>query len=306
MNRKRIETNIDQLENGLFQVDLYLKNPHTGIRERIRKTFPSLQSARSYRKRKKAQNSLGLWRYEVGDPVSLEQAIELAKREKIKTFRKRNRGRMLPQTSLPPSFDDMLRHMKEILAFFGAQTLINTIDEEWIDDFADHLLRRPKKGFHKGTLSNQSVDHCLKELRYTLRLAHKDKYLLHMPAINFVGNYGEREFELDMESFIEVIKVLPEPPQPHRALLLMALNTGQRASDLSSMTWEQVKPTYVVYRSSKTQKENIKAPLMPITAQALEELAESQQKASSQIFINPLTNLPIKKIGKSLKSACKK
>ena len=27
MSRKRIETNIDQLENGHFQVDLYLTNP---------------------------------------------------------------------------------------------------------------------------------------------------------------------------------------------------------------------------------------------------------------------------------------
>ena len=234
--------------------------------------------------------------------MTLEQAIELAKRAKIKTFRKRNRGRMLSPTVLPPSFDDMLRHMNEILDFFGNQTLISTIDEDWIDEFTDYLLSRPKKGFHKGTLSNQSVDHCLKELRYTFRLAHKDKYLLQVPTINFVGNYGERDFELDMGSFIEVIKVLPQPPQPHRALLLMALNTGQRASDLSSMTWEQVKSTYVVYRSSKTQKEKIKAPLMPITASALEDLKAAQGVVHEEIFINPSTQKPIKKIGKSLKN----
>lgn len=306
MSKQRIEPNIDLLENGHFQVDLYLTNPNTGNRERMRKTFRSLQSARSFRKRKRAQNELGLWKHTAGDPVTLEQAIELARREKIKTYRKRNRGKMLPDDVTPPTYTTMLMHMEEIKAYFGAQTFIQSIDEDWIDTFADHLLTRPKKGFHKGTLSNQSVDHCLKEVRYILRLAHKNRYLSHVPVINFIGNYGTRDFQLDMDAFIEIVKVLPDPPKPHRAFLLMALNTGQRLSDLSAMTWAQVKSTYVVYRSSKTQKENIKAPLMPITSQALHALKLSQDQQYLHIFINPLTRKPIKGIGKTLETACKK
>lgn len=142
----------------------------------------------------------------------------------------------------------------------------------------------------------------LKELRYLLREAYERDLIDKVPTILFVGNHGRREFRLDMDGFLKVVNHLPEPPYPHRAMLLMALNTGQRRGDLSMMTWDQIKTEHVVYRSSKTQREGISAPLMPETKAALDVLRENSD--SSFIFVNPVTGKPLKDIRKSLTTAC--
>ena len=87
------------------------------------------------------------------------------------------------------------------------------------------------------------------------------------------------------------------------AMLLMALNTSEGETDLSLMTWDQIKAEHVVYRSSKTKREGIPTPLMPKTKAALNVLRELND--SSFIFVNPATGMPLKDIRKSLTTACR-
>jgi integrase len=87
-------------------------------------------------------------------------------------------------------------------------------------------------------------------------------------------------------------------------MLLMALNTGQRRGDLTKMTWSQVRDDHVVYRSSKTRKQGIIAPLMPVTKAALEELRGCFD--SPFIFVNPRSGKPIFDIRVALSSACER
>jgi integrase len=144
----------------------------------------------------------------------------------------------------------------------------------------------------------------LKELRYLLREARRREWIPRVPEIPFLGNYNHRDFRLDMDGFLSVLDELPEPPQPHRAMLLMALNTGQRRGDLTQMTWSQVRDDHVVYRSSKTRKQGIIAPLMPVTKAALEELRGCFY--SPYIFVNPRSGKPIFDIRVALRSACER
>ena len=284
---RTIEPNIYQQESGKYQVEMNYTHPETGRKSKKRRVFPSLTEARRWKKEFKAQQTLGSLPVERTQRVTLGDMIALIK--ELKADRK--------------TFDDIERHLGDIETYFQPDKPLAKITTPTIKGFSAWLKQRPKKRQHKGFLSNQSIDHVLKELRYLLREAHKRDMIDKVPEIPFVGNHGHREFTLDLDGFLKVVNHLPEPPYPHRAMLLMALNTGQRRTDLSLMTWDQIKAEHVVYRSSKTQREGIPAPLMPETKAALDALRE--HNGSSFIFVNPATGLPLKDVRKSLTTACR-
>lgn len=302
MKPRRVETNIFQTENGNYLVDIYLTNQFNGKRQRIRKTCRNLSEARQIRHEQRALNDLRRWDCKPRQTVTVNQIITLALEEKVRSYHRRNPT--LEKDAKPSSYADMENRLVVVGNFFGGKTPIEKINEPWIDRFTDHLRRLPNQRRNKTSLSNQSIDHHLAELRYILRLAHRQEFISRMPHIPFLRNYGEREFDLDMDTFIQVVNELPEPPKPHRALMLMALNTGQRRSDLMGMTWDQVKETHVVYRSSKTGRRGIKAPLLGVTKTALNALRPSAR--NEHIFINPKTGRPLTDARKSLTNACKK
>ena len=284
----KIEQNIYRLENGKHKVVMDYINQATNKKAKTRKTFSTLGQARKYRNEFDAKRKLNLTPQNHFKKVTLGQMVDIMKDQKKDLN----------------SFDDITRHLDDIKYYFGSEKLIHKIDEAEIKGLTRHLQRRPKKGRHKGTLSNQSIDHVLKELRSLLRQATEKGFIDKVPKIKFLRNYGQRDFTLTLDEFKKVIEHLPDSPHPHRAMLIMAMNTGQRASDLANMTWDQIKDDHIVYRSTKTQRNGIHAPLMQITKDALE--AHKAQSTSDYIFINPKSGEPQKSLRKALRTACKK
>jgi integrase len=161
----------------------------------------------------------------------------------------------------------------------------------------------------RGPLSNQSIDHVLKELRYLLRLVKRKGYLERVPEIPFLGRHGKRVLKVSLEDFRKMVDELPPRWWPHRALMMMALNTGQRLGDLLAMTWDQVdfERGIVTYRSSKTDVEDIRAPLLSSTIEELEALLHFQSGTREGfIFLNPRTGKPMVCIKRALVNACKR
>lgn len=284
----KIEQNIYILENGKYKVVMDYINQTTNKKSKIRKTFATLRLARKFRNEFDAKRKLNLIPQNHFQKVTLGQMIDLMKNQK----------------KVNKTFDDIVRHFDDIKYHFGPEMLIHKIDTSAINGLTQYLKKRPKKGRHKGTLSNQSIDHVLKELRFLLNQAEERGFIDKVPKIKFLGNYGQRNFSLTLDEFMKVVEHLPDSPHPHRAMLIMALNTGQRASDLSSMTWDQVKDDHIVYRSTKTQRNGIHAPLMKVTKDILE--AHKAKSTSDYIFTNPRSGQPQQSFRKALNSACKK
>ena len=285
---RTIEPNIYQLESGKVLVEMNFTHPQTGRKSKKRRVFPNLSQAKLWKKQFKAQQTLGTLSMVNKPQVTLGEMIDLVKTLKadLKTF------------------DDIERHLGDIATFFQPEKPLGKISPTAIKGFTIWLKNRPKKRYHRGFLSNESIDHVLKELRFLFREAHRRDLIEKVPEVPFVGNHGHREFKLDMDGFLKVVHQMPEPPYPHRAMLLMALNTGQRRNDLALMTWDQIKADHVVYRSSKTQREGIFAPLMPQTKVALDDL---RGRFDSQfIFVNPRNGQPLRDIRAALATACKR
>lgn len=287
----KIEKNIYILENGKYKVDMNYYNTTTNKKARTRKYCDTLQEARVFREEFRAKVTLNLLPMQ-DEKVSLGFMIDYCL--EIKQDRK--------------SFDSIQRHLNEIGEYFGRDRKLETIKDRDVRTFTRHLKTREKKGYHCGKLSNQSIDHVLKELRFLLRAAEKQRYIQDRPEVKFLGNYGHRKLALDVDQLKKVIGELPAEPFPHRAMCWMALNTGQRRTDLANMTWDQLieteKGTIVEFKSTKTHKEGMMAPLLDPTKEALERLRKYSQ--SEYIFPNPKTGKPYKDIRKALTSACER
>ena len=110
------------------------------------------------------------------------------------------------------------RYLDEIMDFFGADTLVEAIDEIAIDRFRQQLDIQPKRGFHRGLLSNRSKDHRLVELRHLLKVAQEKGMIAHFPRIRLYGNYGKRSITLSRRDFYQLVELMPGPPKPHQAI----------------------------------------------------------------------------------------
>lgn len=284
---KKIEPNIYRLESGKYLVEMNYLNPTTNKKSKKREVKANLSDARKFKKEFKAKNDLKLLPVEnqkISLGFMLDHCFELKQACK--------------------SFESIQRHLREIGEYFGHDRQLKTIQDREVRAFTQYLKTREKKGRHRGKLSNQTIDHVLKELRFLLRAAKKQGHLQDLPEVKLLGDYGYRKFSLTLDQFQKVIEELPAEPLPHRAMLWMALNTGQRRTDLANMTWGQVNGDRVVYKSSKSKKEGITAPLMEPTKKALERLRQYSQ--SDFIFPNPKTGKPYGNIRKALASACER
>lgn len=301
MKRKHVESNIYSLENGNFLVDLHFTNS-IGQRQRIRRTCESLSLAKKARRELRARLQVGLPNPLFESRITLKEAIDHALQEKV--IRHQRRNRHLSANDLPKSYADMIRIMSDIEVFFGSEFPLERIDDSQVDRFTTFLFQRPKRRYHNGRLSTATINRTLTQLKFLLRVSHQKGFIESVPYVQLFREEGRRELEIDLPTFIQVVNDMPPAPFPHRALLLVALNTGQRASDLLSMTFCQIKKDHIEYRSSKTGRQSIKAPLLEVTRKAVAELRRWSHR--KKIFINPRTRKPITDVRRKLTNSCKK
>ena len=223
-----------------------------------------------------------------------------------------------------------------IFAFFGQNFDLSTMQDTDVMRFKSFLDRRSKKPTFKrfnrenarkpeniakvrGTsgqlLSNARKDKYLVYLRALLNKAKKLGVIDYVPEIVMYGEHGKRELVIDIALFCKVFSLMPVPTaacaQPHRAMLLMEIFTGQRLRDLTHMETSQIVDSPAAgcrfrYKSSKTGKGWLWMTMPSILAEELTALEAVRDPNSTYLFPNPKTGKPYTSIKHALKKACER
>ena len=141
-------------------------------------------------------------------------------------------------------------------------------------------------------------------LKKVYRMAVDNNYLLKNPWQNIkkfpVKNYSVRYLKPDEEE--RLFKVLPEYL---KGIVIVALNTGLRKSNILELRWEQINFyfNFIEFLENKCNK-HILIPLNEKLIQFFSNKPDVERKG--YIFINPETGLPYKDIKKAWSTALEK
>jgi integrase len=135
------------------------------------------------------------------------------------------------------------------------------------------------------TLSSNSTNHHIKCARMMFKMARRDALIAENPAefverVKKKGGYERRPFTEE-----EIRRVLAEADDEWRSMILFALYTGQRLSDVAAFTWAQVnlEKAEIRFETAKTGRRM----LIPIAAPLLTNLKSIRKKDKGAGPIHP-------------------
>ncbi len=204
---------------------------------------------------------------------------------------------MVSQTKWPA---EPIRYLKELVKFFGFDRRLKEITSARVLEYRNHLKHQRCGGLRRGKLNPRSRDHRLAMLKRILVEAKEAGYISIVPKVSKFGGVGVRVSTLTLDQFEAILRLMPEPPMPHRAILLMGLATGQRRTDLLNMTRSQIKDGFIEFKSSKTGKV-LFADYPPPLQTAVEAIKPND---TIWLFPNPKTKRPYTDLKKPLTTAC--
>ena len=182
---------------------------------------------------------------------------------------------------------------KVIKKFFGGYTLIKDVKPEKIEEFKSYILSTGK--------SKATANRYLEQLSKSFNIAVDNEYLRKNPCKSVkkfpLRNTTVRYLTEDEEK--RLFKALPEHLKP---IVITALNTGLRKSNILELTWEQINFEFgfIEILENKGNK-HIYIDLNYIMRKLLNKLAENGK--TGYIFVNPETGTCYKDIKKSWKTA---
>ncbi|MCD7779645.1 MAG: tyrosine-type recombinase/integrase [Candidatus Gastranaerophilales bacterium] len=193
------------------------------------------------------------------------------------------------------SFKTDVSRVKLIKQYFGETTLIRDIQPNKIERFKDFLLEEGR--------SKATVNRYLEQIKTAFKIAVDNEYILKNPCKNIkkfpLKNYTVRYLTEDEES--RLFKTLPDYL---KNIVITALNTGLRKSNILNLKWEQIdfEFQFLEVLENKGNK-HIKLPLNNTLLKLFEEMYKN--KSSEYVFINPKTSLPYTDIKKAWTTALK-
>jgi integrase len=161
-----------------------------------------------------------------------------------------------------------------------------------VDKFANDLIDRPSRGYggygkNKTAISRVTAVKILTSLKSLLRLARRQGMLNKDPAGPVSIELSERGTGIrsgrDFPSPAEINRLLAKAEGPFRPLLVVAIFTGMRSSELRGLTWENVdfdeRKIHVVERADawgkmgapKSKKGTRTIPMTPMVLTTLRE-----------------------------------
>ncbi len=178
----------------------------------------------------------------------------------------------------PRSFRDYHRHCKNIVEYFGADRLVESVT---IDDFANY---RAKLGDGKGV---KTLGTAVRMCRMVFGFAY-DLELIERP-VRFGKAFKEptkkshrverarkqREHGLKMFEAAEIQTLLAEATDNMRAMILLAINSGMGASDISALPSTFIDEEWIDYARIKTGIPR-RIPLWNETREALATVVDRQ------------------------------
>lgn len=188
-------------------------------------------------------------------------------------------------------------YSKYLTEYFGKNKNIEEIKPSDIDKLKKYLLDKNR--------TKATVNRYLSALKRAYNILILDD-LITINPVNKVKKLDEdnkRYRYLTKEEWNELQKYLP--PTIHK-IVVCALQTGFRKSNVLNLRWEQVDFNLKTIELLKQNNKGKKAIKIPMSDYLCSILIELDPKQEGFIFINPLTEKPYTNIRKSFDSALKK
>lgn len=185
--------------------------------------------------------------------------------------------------------------IKVINSYFGEKTLINKITPKRIEDF---------KAFMSDKYSNAYVNRYLACLKTIFNIAIKNELITTTP-MKSVKLLKEDNFKIRYLTFEEEERLFKHLPEHLKPIVICALQTGLRKSNILNLRWELVDLEFRFIEVLAQQNKGHKIIKIPISDKLLKVL-ESMPHISEYVFANPITGLPYKDISEGFKNACDK
>ena len=173
------------------------------------------------------------------------------------TKRVRSTGNIGLSMNTIRSYDLFERMIKDFEEYIGRPVLLEQIDKALVESFTHWMLKIKK-------YSINNTGHQLKQIKTICKEAERNGLPVN-PFAKHIEGFRQRKSEriihtISFEEIEEIkkLKDLPEELETTRKWMLIGLYTGQRVSDLLSMTSENVRPAangvYIDLTQQKTNK----------------------------------------------------
>lgn len=190
-----------------------------------------------------------------------------------------------------------LSKSKSIKQFFKNKNIDEILTKD-IENYIKHL--RIDKG-----LSNATINRYLAALKKMFNIAIANDMLHRNPCVNIkqLKENNEKIRYLTIEEEKRLFEVLPEHIRP---IVICALQTGMRRSNILNLRWEQIDFEYNFIEIEKQENKGHKIIRIPISKKLLTEFNKIGIKHNGFVFINPETQKPYNTIRKAWLSALKR
>lgn len=183
--------------------------------------------------------------------------------------------------------------VKVIHSYFGEKTLASKITPKRIEDF---------KSFMSEKYSNAYVNRYLACIKTIFNIGIKNELIKTTPmkAVKMMKEDNHKIRYLTADEEARLFKELPEHLKP---IVICALQTGLRKSNILQLRWELVDLEFRFIEVLAQQNKGHKIIKIPISDKLLETL-ESLPRNSEYVFANPETGKPYRDISEGFKNAC--
>lgn len=202
------------------------------------------------------------------------------------------------------TYDKDITHTKFFKEFFGENKDILSIKPIDIENMKIKL--KTHNGRYNKSLSNATINRYISSIKKAYNVMIENNYIHYNPCKNVkkLVEDNHRNVILPKEKQEKFLKYLPS--DLHRVIVLTALHTGLRKSNIFLLNKSQVnilKRCIEICRLQTKGKKNI---IMPLNSFIFELIKEYYDKADYYLFINPETNKPFTTFRKSIRNAGKK
>ena len=185
--------------------------------------------------------------------------------------------------------------VKVIHSYFGEKTLASKITPKRIEDF---------KSFMSEKYSNAYVNRYLACIKTIFNIGIKNELIKTTPmkAVKMMKEDNHKIRYLTADEEARLFKELPDHLKP---IVICALQTGLRKSNILQLRWELVDLEFRFIEVLAQQNKGHKIIKIPISDKLLETL-ESLPRNSEYVFANPDTGKPYRDISEGFKNACER
>lgn len=189
--------------------------------------------------------------------------------------------------------------VKIIKEYFNVKNSISNIKPSDIELFKSKIMS------DRG-LSPATVNRYIVSISKAFNLIINDKQLNMVNPCNYVKKFKENSYKERYLTEDEEERLMQELSPHIKPIVICALTTGLRKSNILNLKWEQIDIKKKFIEINKQDNKGHKKIQIPIAKKLMNCLKEIGIKEKGYVFINPETNQPYTDIKKGFNKACER